>query len=380
MALDIPRAGMRRTPLVRATIGVFLSLAGVVGLDALLFRTPWYISILEPDSSTGIFELVLARERQAQQRHGSNLVVTVGDSRFAYSPRLSNEVSAQTGLVFRHAGVAGTDARAWYYMLRDLDPGANRYRAVVIGVPDFEDEDEVFDPFDDLRSLHYAIARLRWSDIPDFAASFHSSAARWQAGRGALLKGTVLQRDVREFLSHPIKRLEYIALCRQGYESWTYDYVETPKSMAGLSIDWTTMTATYPPGLDNDQRNMVRDVLLRRAEPQTGRATAFRRRWVGRILDRYRNSPTRIVFVRLPRGAVPRPEGLVPKRSSAIRELAARRNVVLASESAFASLERPELFRDAIHLNREGIARFSPMLAVETARILSRVTIADALQ
>jgi hypothetical protein len=361
-----------RTTAVRAVLATALSLAGVLALDALAFRTPWYISKLEPDSSTGMFELILYRERQAQSRYGSNLVVTIGDSRFAYSPRLSNEVTARTDLVFRHAGVAGTDARSWYYMLRDLDPAANRYRAVVIGVPDFDDEDESFDPADDLRALHFAIARLRWSDIPDFALSFQSAASRWQAFRGALLKGTILQRDVREFLMHPAKRLAYIALCHSGFDDWTYSYVETPRSMAGLSVDWSSFTAVYPPESDTDQRETVRTVLLRPPEPQTGQLAAFRRKWIGRIVDRYRGSPTRIVFVRLPRGAVPRPENLVHKLSSSIREFATRPNVSLAAEHTFDVLERPELFRDGIHLNREGIARFSPMLADEIARVIGR--------
>jgi len=83
-------------------------------------------------------------------------------------------VTAQTGYVFRHAGVAGTDVRSWYYMLRDLDPTARRYRAVVFGVTDFDDEDEYFTPDDDIRALHYVIARLRWSDVLEFALSFHS--------------------------------------------------------------------------------------------------------------------------------------------------------------------------------------------------------------
>ena len=36
-----------------------LAFLGLFGLDALLFRTPLYPSILEPDSSTGVFELIL---------------------------------------------------------------------------------------------------------------------------------------------------------------------------------------------------------------------------------------------------------------------------------------------------------------------------------
>jgi len=60
--------------------------------------------------------------------------------------------------------VPGTDARTWYYLIRDLDPTARRYRALVFGVDDYDDEDRAFNTSDDIRVLHYAIARLRWSD------------------------------------------------------------------------------------------------------------------------------------------------------------------------------------------------------------------------
>ncbi len=72
---------------------------------------------------------------------------------------------------------------------------------------------------------------------------------------------------------------------------------------------------------------------------------------------------TKIVFLRLPRGPIPRPDFLSRAKSSSIRELAARPNVILCDEHAFDSLEHPELFGDGMHLNRAGVAKFSPMLA-----------------
>ena len=47
------------------------------------------------------------------------------------------------------------------------------------------------------------------------------------------------------------------------------------------------------------------------------------------------------------------------KKSSSIREFSARPGVLLVDEHAFDSLERPELFKDAFHLNNAGCARFS---------------------
>jgi len=76
-------------------------------------------------------------------------------------------------------------------MLRDLDPSARR--ALVFGLNDYSNEENGYDPDDDLRALHYAIARLRWSDVAGFAMSFHTTAAQWEALRGSILKGMVLQ-------------------------------------------------------------------------------------------------------------------------------------------------------------------------------------------
>ena len=357
-----------------------LAVSGAAALDALVFRTPWYVAHLEPNSSTGLFELVLQRERDAQKINGNNMVITLGDSRMAYSPRLANQITSQTGYVFRHAGVAGSDARAWYYMMRDLDPTRRRYRAVVLPVDDYDDEDLDFNPNDDIRALHYVIARLRLRDVAEFARSFESPALQWEAFRGGVWKGIVFQADLLVFLAHPKPRLRQVAFYRQNFDFWTYGYVESDRSLAGLAIDWKTMTATMPPNLDDDQVATIKTALLRNAAPQTGRVAAFRRHWMGKIIDMYRGSPTKIVFLRLPRGPVVRPDNLVHKLSSSIRELGARPNAMLVPEHAFDSLERPELFRDALHLNREGIARFSPMLAIETGHILDEARTKQAVR
>ena len=348
---------------------IILALAGLLALDALLFRTALYTSILEPDSSTGTFELILRREQIAQPWYGRNLVVTLGDSRFAYYPRVANEQKATTGFAFRHAGVAGTDARAWYYMLRDLDPTRQAYRAIVIGVDDYDDEDGAYDIGDDLATLHYVAARLRFNDVIPFALSFGDSQARWEAFRGSLLKGTVFQRDILAFLTHPAKRLADVKLTNGGYEEWTYGFVDTDRNVVGLKIDWTNFTATVPPGNDALRDQLDRFVLYR-PYPQTGKRAAFRRKWFGQLLDCYRGTPTKIIFVRLPRGPIPRPDNLVRKKSSSIREFAARPGVLLLDEHAFDSLETPELFKDAFHLNNQGCARLSVLMAQEVGKLL----------
>jgi len=260
--------------------------------------------------------------------------------------------------------------RAWYYMLRDLDPTARRYRAVVFAVNDYMDEDWGI-PEDDPRLLHYVIARLRLSDIPNFYRSFQDPALQWEAFRGSILKGLVYQTDILAFLANPMKRIRYVRLCNEGWATWTWNYVDTTRNMVGLQIDWKAWKATMPPGADQNQRDTVKNFLMYPPiARQTGHTAQFRRFWFGRIIDRYRGSPTKIIFLRLARGPIPRPDNLVHKTTSSIRELARRPNVLLVPEHAFDSLEHPELYKDAMHLNREGTERFSRMLVEEITKLL----------
>lgn len=356
--------------ILRVLLAAVLGCAGVFGLDALLFRTKMYPQLIEPNSSTGLFELTLRREQKAQKQYGDNLVVTLGDSRLGYSPKLADQLTPQTGYVFRQAGLAGTDVRSWFYMLRDLDPTRRRYRAVVFALNDYDDEDGWGEPADDIRVLHYAINRLRLGDSLEFARSFRAPAAQWEAFRGSVFKGLVYQRDILEFLTHPKTRVDAVRLNNGGYETWTWEYVETPRNMVGLQIDWAHWKAVMPPGADVNQISTVNAFLMYPIAPQTGHFAEYRRKWFGKIIDLYRDSPTKIIFLRLARGPVPRPGNLVRKRSSSIRELARRPNVLLLPEHAFDSLEHPEFYKDGMHLNREGSARFSAMLAEEVARLL----------
>lgn len=349
-----------------------MALIGAFGLDALLFRTHWYASVIEPESSTGEFELTLRRERRAQDTFGGNAVTGVGNSRFNYYPREANGLMVETGLVFRSARVDGSTPQSWYYLLRDLDPTARRYRAILIGVDDYDDKDGVEAPDTDLGSLHFAIMRLRFADALPFARGFRGFDLEWRAFRGALLKGLVLQPDILAFLSNPRRRIHDVREMHRGFDEWTYNYLEPETSMAGLRIDWSTFTATFPAGFTALQRQTVIDSVVYRPRQSRfpGDLAAYRRTWFGRIIDRYRGSRTRIIFVRLPRAPIPRPDGIDRVTSSSIRELAARPNVLLCPEHAFDSLERPEFFKDGLHLNLEGSTRFSQMLARQVASLL----------
>lgn len=355
---------------LRRILAAAVACLAVFALDALVFRTRYYPAYLDPNSAAGTFEMILWRERQAQQKLGDSVAVTLGDSRFGIVPKLSNRLTPETGYVFRSAGVAGTDARAWYYMLRDLDPQANRYRAILLGVDNYSDQDIPSEPDIDVRAIYFSIARLRVTDAFDLMNSYRGYDLRLRALRGAFFKGIIYQNDFHEFLANPRKRIREVRFDRSGNEEWTYNYLGDEGSLTGLTIDWDTLTAQFPASFSPYQRDTVKNFLLWKPEPQTGRLAAFRREWFGRIIARYRNSRTKIIFVRLPRGPIPRPPQLSRPAGSVIREFAAQPGVLMMDEHVFEPIEDPEYFRDAMHMNKAGVAIFSDLIARETARML----------
>jgi lysophospholipase L1-like esterase len=188
----------------------------------------------------------------------------------------------------------------------------------------------------------------------------------------------VYKDDLQGFLLAPDARRRRVWQYRRDSANWYRNFTGTEHNVDGVTVDWAAGRLSVPPGTTAAQQKVLREVLLRRTAPQTGRLAVYRREWFSRIIDRYRGTATQVIIFRLPRGPIPRPDWLVTKRSSSIRELAARPNVVLLDEHIFESLERPSLFQDPLHLNAKGMDLFSRMLAERvTARLRGTLTKAE---
>jgi hypothetical protein len=334
-----------------------------------VFRTGVYSRVLEPDSSTGLLQSILDDEKRRTVA-GPHEVLAIGDSRMGFRARAANELEAATGYHFATIGMPGSTPRAWYYMLRDVDPTARRYAAILIGVNEYDDED-----FEDLSAremdIRYVTPLLGWADVLPFAASYPDWRTRWEAARAALFKGYAFRADFQDFLAHHRDRMKKIAVARREDGPRRYNELWGSYAVTGLSVDWKTRTIHFPEDSTESQKRELTDVLLRPTIQQTGLRGQYLRLWYGRIVQHYRGSRTKVVFMRLPRGPVLRPA--VAGKTAAARELAAANpNVWLLPEHAFDSLEQPRYFGDAMHLNHVGSQEFSRMVARETSRALGR--------
>lgn len=358
--------------MVRAGLWLFSILFAFLIVEGLVFRSGWYNRYLEPNSSAGTVELEmywLSRYRP----QGLPETLVIGDSRIAegFSSQMANKVSSTDGKrFFWSAGMPGTSPRVWYYILRDADPTRRRFENVVLSIGSYPDQDYYDSQADRIMDLNFAIGRLRVADVWDFASSFTTKANRREAIFGGLLKGTVFKQDLQALFQGIDQRVSTVNSYRENGLNWYNGYDGMDRGVAGLTADWKTHTLHFPPGLTESQRGSIEGILMPHLPPQTGDTTRYRMRWLGRIVALYRNSPTRVVFLQLPRAPLPQPPSSQP---ATFIEWARRQpNVTVIDPSTFEYLESPELFADGLHLNRVGRKAFSTAFAQRLPDILAR--------
>jgi hypothetical protein len=139
---------------------------------------------------------------------------------------------------------------------------------------------------------------------------------------------------------------------------------------------------TYPAHFDIFQREDADDVFHypnhQNAVAWTQREAGFHQRWLTKIIDLYRDSPTKLIFVQMPQWPVPLPKSSPLASAPDIRDLLPRQsNVVFIDDDALSFLEQPKYFWDLQHLNREGRRLFSERLGILVRQILTSRTPGD---
>ena len=305
-------------------------------------------------------------------------MLVLGDSRI-YAGLDPSVASAATGGRFRfaNAGVPGTTPRTWYFLDRAIDPGAHRYRAVVIPVDAYADDTSAIGSLDaddhpsDLRAI---VFRAKPGDVPRVAASLGEGDLERHAALDLALRGPLLRDDIQELLSDPKQR--FVALDAAAPNEFDPSAAHPFATvLTGLRVDFAAGTIAYPPWVTPDERSEMEKQILRIpvASPTYRR---YRERWLGPIVARYRAAGVPVVVVRIPTRPVHR--DVPPEPSGMLAELAASGSVRLVPQAAYVALERPELFADHDHLDAAGSRVFSALFARDVARAVTTPPSSDA--
>jgi hypothetical protein len=340
-------------------------------VDGAVFHSGLYQYLLEPQSYAGVISRGLRAEKH-RPSFSAREVLVLGDSRIGrgFSETIANETAAAAGVAFVKRAFPLSTPRLWYYYLREVDPTAARYRAIVIPVR-FEEGRLI----GAVTEIAHAAFLLRYSDAWVFASSFPQWKDQCKAFMACLLRGTALQPDLWNFLEHPAQRLKRLREAPLAYSERFYrddnDFARDRTDMTGVSFDPVSKTFKFPAGkpwLERDRARYEESIDML----EHPRWSASHYQWTKRILERYAHSSSSIILVELPKS--PFASEITSKEAPPFnpRELAADGKAMLVEDSQFAFLERPEYFADYRHLNAHGRTFFTRRLSEE---VLARLQI-----
>ncbi len=338
-------------------------IAAFICVDAIIFHSGLYVSILAPASYAGrIAEITRAEKDRAPSDLKEILVL--GDSRIAegFSATLANELGSPAGFKFVSLAEPAASANTWYYMVREVDPTARRYWAIVIPYG-LGYEPNSADPL----RISMTAPLLRYSDCFNFASGFQRWSGRFRASTACILRGSAYQDDVVALLEHPIKRIKSLKQERTTMHSRAV-YKGRDYDLVGTSYDAATGRIGFAPKLTEPQRLAFRKSLIQPSQSDTEYSIKLQREWIPRIMNRYSNSSTAIVLTPVPRGPFVELPGFSPGYDSVLPSSVIQKTTFSLPGRTFDFLEKPEYYFDVFHLNAKGRRRFTEALVSELMR------------
>src|SRR5437763_156017 len=191
---------------LHVTRNLLLGITAFVCLDGIIFHSGLYVSILAPDSYAGRLEVLTRAERQ-RPASGLKEVLVLGDSRMAegFSTTVADALESAAEFKFVNLTEPASTVSSWYYMLREVDPAARRYSAIVVpyGIG--------YEPSTaDLLRISMAAPLLRYGDCFNFPSAFQRWYGWFRAFTACILRGYAYKRDVTILLEHPIERMRRV--------------------------------------------------------------------------------------------------------------------------------------------------------------------------
>src|SRR5437667_2717491 len=158
-----------------------------------------------------------------------------------FSNTVADELGSAAGFKFVNLAEPASSVNSWYYMLREIDPKARRYWAIVVPYA-IGYEPTTADPL----RISMAAPLLRYGDCFNFASGFQRWSGRFRAFTACILRGSAYQSDVADLLEHPIARIKSVQQeaermqSRAAYKGRDYDLV-------GTSYDASTGQVRFAP-------------------------------------------------------------------------------------------------------------------------------------
>ena len=330
-----------------------------------------YRRLLDPSSSTGSFESAIAQfkafrgERRTRRAWCSAIrASTPGSIRSRGERDRAEPCAFSTGVFRARRRAAGRSSCARSTRL------SNRYRAIVIAVDTYADDDSAIgslDGDDRPMDLRYVVFQTRLSDLPKLAGSFSDPRERVEHGIDLFLRGPELRDDFQALAADPLARVvRAIEQARGNRPTLRSRRIRAARVLDGLLVNFSTACDHLSVRLIG--RRARRDCDAGAARSQAEPVVRALSRAVARADRRTLRRRGRARDLRAHPDAA-----RAPLRSRSAQRLArwrsrANTRARLIPAEKYIALERPELFADEDHLNRDGSLRFSRLLGADVTQ------------
>lgn len=345
-------------PLLKIIIAVALFL---LLIDGCLFRTGAYSRVIKMESTAGsVVNATMEIKRYFDPSRKNILVLGTSQISEGFSARVADAATERADLHFINGSIAGTTPRVWSYLLRKVDPNANRFAAVALMV-DYELNGNKQDLTNYPLDTNYLVPLLGVRDIADYPSSFTRVEERQRARRAILFPLQTLHDDVRDLLLHPLQRQDDVTNRRRAWLEAVGDYQGQPSALPQLTIDPVTHRPTDWKSESNriELEPYFEQLRMPPNEEIEAANSRYRAKWIGDIAKRYRDHGIPVIVFVVPRGPWHRDLAPVPVPAGAIADMIANNDVVAIPGDAFIDLEQPQYFFDMLHMNHAGLERFS---------------------
>ena len=319
----------------------------------------------------------LSYVKRAQPKNPQRLVAFMGDSRTSegFSEKKFDEI-AEPVSNYKAVSLAmpGSTPRIWYYLLNDVDKYNTAFGAVVLPLPsyDFAAINPYGDPANRELDLKVLLPVLTTEQLIDFANTCSDYNLKLRIWLSTIIFSIPYQSDICDFISNPTKRLERLKAQKMYAGAGPYYYKGNEASLEGFVVAnhrLISVPPNTPPKLKSDvEAALATQVASPISKMQEKLYLTY---WLNRIVDKYRNSSTKIILVRIP--SDPFRIGLAEPPNEVLNALTTHQNVIVMDPNLFTAFEKPVYFDDILHMDSKARLGYSRALSEKLLEVLPPV-------
>jgi hypothetical protein len=280
----------------------------------------------------------------------------------------------KTGYQSINLSMPGSTPRVWYYLLEQADNNADAFDAIVIPLSSYSLKSIDDDPVNRREDLNFLLPMANAHELLNAASTFEEPELISEATWGEVLRMWSFHEDLRAFLTNPLKRLKDVKEHRLCVNFGDYAYAGHDGSLSEVRFvgkRLLNVPQSIPAYVDRGIQKQFAEVDKTEATPQQ---LKYHEYWLAQIAQRYLNSRTKLIVVRIPTNpflaAYQKQDVAAP-----LAKLRNQKNVFILSANQFSHLEKPNYFFDDLHLNRSGRELFSKGITAKVIELMPPVKV-----